>query len=75
MSVIVAYKEREKIIVACDDRETEKNLYKNSYSRKSKAFVYYGKNEFIMGCAGNVAITDIIAQKIGLLNKIAETTL
>ena len=34
MSVIVAYKERDKIIVACDDRETVKNLYKDSYSRK-----------------------------------------
>ena len=75
MSVIVAYKERDKIIVACDDRETVKNLYKYSYSRKSKAFVYYGKKEFIIGCAGNVAIADILAPKIGQLSKIDETTL
>ena len=48
MSVVVAYKEKDKVIVACDDRETRKSLYRDSYRGKAKAFVYHGKNDFII---------------------------
>lgn len=48
MSVVVAYKEKDKVIVACDDRETRKNLYRDSYRGKAKAFVYHGENDFII---------------------------
>ena len=48
MSVVVAYKEKDKVIVGCDDRETRKSLYRDSYRGKSKAFVYHGKNDFII---------------------------
>lgn len=52
MSVVVAYKEKDKVIVACDDREIRKELYKDSYKVKAKAFVHRGKNEFIIRLCG-----------------------
>lgn len=75
MSVVIAVKDKDKFIVACDDRENTGNLYFDSYDRKSKARGFKGKNNFIIGCTGNLGIMDIYSKMVGKLETINKDTL
>ena len=75
MSVVVGIKSNDRIIVGCDDRFSSDDSYFDSRNCKSKAFVYKGKKDFIIGCVGNIAIADLFAPLVAKLEIINETTL
>lgn len=64
MSVIVAVKEKNRVVVGVDVRMSSNNTYIDSYSRRPKAIHLNNKRDIIIGGVGNVGLVDIFKQQI-----------
>ena len=75
MILVVAIKDKDRVIVSFDDRENQDDIYIDSYKRKPKVVVYRGKKEVIIGCTGNLSILDLYAPIVSNLEEINKDTI
>ena len=64
MSVIVAIKEKNRIVVGVDVRMSSCDTYVDSYSRRPKAMHINNKKDIIVGGIGNVGLVDVLRQHL-----------
>ena len=64
MSVIVAIKDKKRIVVGVDVRMSASDSYNDSYSRRPKAVHLNKNNDIIVGAVGNVGLLDILKQQL-----------
>ena len=62
MSVIVAIKDKKRVVVGVDVRMSSCCSYVDSYSRRPKALHVNQANDIIVGGVGNVGLVDILKQ-------------
>ena len=59
MSVLVALKDKERIIVGVDTRMSCSDFFKDSYKSRPKAFHIDNKHQAIVGAVGNAGLADV----------------
>lgn len=64
MSVIVAIKDNNRVVVGVDVRMSISDTYVDSYQRRPKAFHINQKKDIIVGGAGNIGMVDVFKQII-----------
>lgn len=64
MSVVVAIKDKNRIVVGVDVRMSSCDTYVDSYQRRPKAFHLNGKKDIIIGGVGNIGLVDLLRQTI-----------
>ena len=62
MSVIIAIKDKNRIVVGVDSRMSSCDSYFDSYSRRPKAIHINEKRDIIVGGVGNIGLVDVIKQ-------------
>ena len=64
MSVIVAIKDKNRVVVGVDVRMSSCETYIDSYARRPKAIHINNKRDIIVGGVGNIGLVDILRQYI-----------
>ena len=64
MSVLVAIKEKDRVVVGVDIRMSCGEAYADSYSRRPKAVHLNDKRDIIIGAVGNCGLVDVMRQII-----------
>ena len=64
MSVMVAIKDKNRVVVGVDVRMSCGEAYVDSYPRRPKAIHVNNKRDIIVGAVGNIGLVDIIRQQI-----------
>ena len=64
MSVIVAIKDKNRVVVGVDVRMSSCDTYIDSYARRPKAIHINNKRDIIVGGVGNIGLVDILRQYI-----------
>ena len=64
MSVMVAIKDKNRVVVGVDVRMSCGEAYVDSYPRRPKAIHVNSKRDIIVGAVGNIGLVDIIRQHI-----------
>jgi len=64
MSVMVAIKDKNRVVVGVDVRMSCGEAYVDSYPRRPKAIHVNSKRDIIVGAVGNIGLVDIIRQQI-----------
>ena len=62
MSVLVALKDKDKVIVGVDTRMSSSDFFKDSYKARPKAFHIDDKKTAIVGAVGNVGLADVFRE-------------
>lgn len=60
MSVIIAIKDKNRVVVGVDSRMSSCDYYFDSYSRRPKAIHINEKRDIIVGGVGNIGLVDVI---------------
>ncbi len=66
MSVVIAIKDKDRIVVGCDTRMSNEQQYEDGYKNRPKMVI---ANKTIVACVGNIGLVDIFAKKIENLNE------
>ena len=64
MSVIVAIKDKNRIVVGVDVRMSCGESYMDSYARRPKAIHVNNKRDIVVGGVGNIGLVDVLKQQI-----------
>ena len=64
MSVMVAIKDKNRIVVGVDVRMSCSDSYIDSYQRRPKAFHFNASKDIIVGGVGNIGLVDLLRQII-----------
>ena len=64
MSVLVAVKDKNRVVVGVDTRMSCCDAYIDSYQRRPKAIHLNDKRDIIIGAVGNIGLVDILKQQI-----------
>ena len=64
MSVIVAIKDKKRVVVGVDVRMSSCDTYIDSYSRRPKAIHINKKKDIIVGGVGNIGLVDVLKQHL-----------
>lgn len=64
MSVMIAIKDKKRVVVGVDVRMSSCESYYDSYSRRPKAIHINNKRDIIVGAVGNIGLVDVMKQII-----------
>lgn len=73
MSVVVAIKEKDRVVVGCDTRMSSDETYSDSYEARPKAIKLL--NGTIIAVVGNVGLLEIVKNEVAKLQRINRETI